>query len=217
MVSVFVCKVCNPYDARKLSPQEQEALRKRVADAVCEQGMPPAEAAQTFNYSRTAIYHIRNQYRAGGEKALAAKKRGRPRETPLKGHQAATLVNLITDNCPDQLKLGFALWTRAAVQERGTTRFNKHRSVWRLGRWLRQWNLTPQKPLKKAYEQAPQAVQQWLNEDYPAIRRKARRERGEIHWGDQMGMRSDHQTAPRTGAKERHRGSRAPANVSPAT
>lgn len=188
-------------DARTLSPKEQQSLRKRVAHAVCEQGMPPAEAARKFNYSRTAVYHIRRKYEAGGEKALEAKKQGRPRETPLKGHQAATVVNMITDKCPDQLKMGFALWTRAAVQQLVAERFGVHRSVWTIGRWLRHWNLTPQKPLRKAYEQDPGAVQRWLDEEYPAIRRKARREQGEIHWGDQMAMRSDHQTGTTYGRR----------------
>jgi hypothetical protein len=92
--------------------------------------------------------------------------------------------------------MGFALWTRSAVQKLVAERSAVHRSVWPIGRWRRQWNLTPQKPLRKACEKEPEAGRQWLNEDYPAIRRKARREQGGIHWGDQMGLRSDHQAGP---------------------
>ena len=44
----------------------------------------------------------------GGTAALKAKKRGRKPGCSLKGHQAATVVQLITDRCPDQLKLPFA-------------------------------------------------------------------------------------------------------------
>src|SRR2546426_12412522 len=33
----------------------------------------------------------------------------------------------------------------------------------------------------------------WLKKEYPAIRAQAKREKAEIHWGDEMGLRSDHQ------------------------
>jgi transposase len=66
---------------------------------------------------------------------------------------------------------------------------------------LQHWGFTPQKPLRRAYEQDPQAVQHWLEHDYPAIRRQARTERAQIHWGDEMGMRSDHQAGRSYGLK----------------
>ena len=53
--------------------------------------------------------------------------------------------------------------------------------------------LTPQKPARQSYEQDPVAVQRWLAEEYPAIRAQARREKAQIHWLDEMGLRSDHQ------------------------
>jgi transposase len=111
----------------------------------------------------------------------------------LVGHQAATVVRLITNRCPDQLQLPFVLWTREAVQHLLATRIGVHVSVWTVGRYLRRWKLTPQKPLRRAYEQNPVAVQCWLDEEYPAIRAMAKREQAEIHWGDEMGLRSDHQ------------------------
>ena len=38
-----------------------------------------------------------------------------------------------------------------------------------MGLYLARWGFTPQKPIKKAYERSPAAVQKWLNEEYPAI------------------------------------------------
>jgi transposase len=110
-------------------------------------------------------------------------------------------VKLISDRCPDQLKLPFALWTRDAVGELLAKRFGVHVSVWTVGRLLRKWGFTPQKPLRRAYERDPVAVQKWLDEEYPAIRRAAKREKAEIHWGDEMGLRSDHQTGTSYGRK----------------
>ncbi len=59
------------------------------------------------------------------------------------------------------------------------------------GEYLKRWGFTPQKPLKRAYEQSPAAVGKWLNEEYPAISKRARQEGAEIHWGDETGLRSD--------------------------
>jgi transposase len=60
-----------------------------------------------------------------------------------------------------------------------------------VGKYLKRWGYTPQKPLKKAYEQSPAAVGTWLKETYPAIAKRAKTEGAEIHWGDETGLRSD--------------------------
>jgi hypothetical protein len=44
------------------------------------------------------------------------------------------------------------------------------------GEYLRRWGFTPQKPTKRAYEQRPEAVKQWLDQRYPAIKRRAKAE-----------------------------------------
>ena len=43
-------------------------------------------------------------------------------------------------------------------------------------------------PIKKAYEQRPEAVQKWLDEEYPAIEQRAKAEGDEIHWGDETAL-----------------------------
>ena len=70
-----------------------------------------------------------------------------------------------------------------------------------MGRYLQQWGFTPQKPVYKAYEQDRREVKEWLEKKYPDIKVQAHREKAEIHWADEVGMRSDHQ-AGRTYAKK---------------
>jgi transposase len=180
-------------DARYLSPEAQEDLRRRIVHAVRHEGMSRAQAVRAFGVGRTSLYNWLKTHEAEGEKGLRSRPRGRPAESRLKGHQAATVVRLITDRCPDQLKMPFALWTREAVQELLVRRYDLHVSVWTVGRYLKKWGFTPQKPLRRAYEQDPESVRRWLKEEYPAIRRQADQESAEIHWGDEMGLRSDHQ------------------------
>ena len=44
-------------------------------------------------------------------------------------------------------------------------------------------------------------VQQWLEKEYPSIRRQAQREKAQIYWGDEMGLRSDHAVGRSYGLK----------------
>jgi transposase len=146
-----------------------------------------------FKVSRTAVHHWTKAVANSGASSLKAKKRGPRSSSRLLPHQAATAVRLMEQKCPDQLGLPFYLWTREAVQQFLAERFELSVSVWTVGRYLKKWGFTPQKPLRRAYEQDPKAVQQWLETEYPQICRDAHRQKGEIHWGDEMGVRSDYQ------------------------
>jgi transposase len=112
----------------------------------------------------------------------------------LKPHQCATIVTMITDRCPDQLKLPFALWTREAVRDLIAQRYGIILALNTVGLYLKRWGFTPQKPLRRAYQRQDSQVQKWLKDTYPAIAKRAHQEKAEIHWGDEAGFRSDHQT-----------------------
>lgn len=133
-------------DTRCLAPAAQEELRFRVVQAL-RAGMKKSAAARTFGVSRTSIDRWLKIVELGNLRSLKSKPRGRPKGTRLAPHQAATTVRLIADRCPDQLKLPFALWTREAVQQLLAERFGVRVSVWTVGRYLRDWGFTPQKPL----------------------------------------------------------------------
>ena len=99
----------------------------------------------------------------------------------LTADQEASIRKLICDKRPEQLKMDFALWTRAAVGELIERECGIELSVRAVGNYLKRWGFTPQKPIKRAYEQRPEAVKQWIDEEYPAIAARAKAEGGEIH------------------------------------
>jgi transposase len=179
-------------DARSLPAKAQEDLRRRVVEAL-QKGLLQTEAARFFGVARGTVSRWMGLVERAGRRALKARRRGRPPVSRLAPHQAATTVRYIVGGCPDQLSLPFALWTREAVQALLSRKFDLEVSVWTVGRYLRAWGLTPQKPVRRAYEQNPAAVRKWLEEEYPAIRELARQEQAHIHWLDEMGLRSDHQ------------------------
>jgi len=188
-------------DGRQLSPQAQENLRRRVVRAILEQGMSQVEAVRVFGVGRTSIHNWLRAVEQSGTTALKAHKRGPKPHSRLEGHQAAMIVRMIDDRCPEQLHLPFALWTREAVQQLIAQRCGIDLSVWTVGRYLAKWGFTPQKPLRRAYEQDAAAVKQWMEREYPSIRRQAKAAKAHIHWGDEMGMRSDHQVGTSYGRK----------------
>lgn len=187
-------------DARSLTPAAQEALRIRVVKAVRE-GLSQVEAASTFEVARGTVNRWCRGYEKKGRTALKSRQRGRPAGSRLEPLQAARTVRWILGRCPDQLRLPFALWTREAVQHLLRREFGIEVSVWTVGRYLRNWRLTPQKPLRRAFEQDPVAVRRWMEREYPAIARAAKRFGAEIYWGDEMGLRSDHQTGTSYGRR----------------
>jgi transposase len=190
-----------PKDARSLSQDAQEALRLRVVEAI-KGGMKQVDAVKAFGVSRAAVAGWMARHRAGGMRALAAGKKGRPPQpSRLKGWQAAQVVRAITDKTPDQLKLPFVLWTRAAVAQLIEERFGVSVSLMTVGRWLKRWGLTPQKPKRRAWEQDSAEVRQWLEVEYPRVAAEAKAEGAEIHWGDEMGLRSDHQAGTTYGRR----------------
>ena len=180
-------------DARKLSPETQEEIRRKAVAAV-ENGMTRVAAAEVFGVTRHSVDRWVQAFREKGAKALARQKRGpRSESRSLNNEQGAEVVKLITDREPEQLKLPFALWTRDAVRTLIRRKFGVRVSLSTVGRYLARWGFSPQKPVRRAYEQNPEAVERWLNEEYPGIRKRSKTERALIYWGDEMGMRSDHQ------------------------
>jgi transposase len=178
-------------DARTLPSIAQEDLRRKVLRALLE-GKKQVEAAQIFGVTRQAVGKWVKKYREGGARALRARKRGRSSRSSLLPWQAAQIAKAVVHRYPEQLKLPFYLWTREAVAELIERKFQIRLSRWTVGRYLAQWGFTPQKPMRRAFEQDPDQVRRWLEEKYPEIRKLARLKKAEIYWGDEMGLRSDH-------------------------
>ena len=171
----------------------QEAKRLLVVGYLRKKKGPHREAAELFGLSKSAVDKIWTRYNREGPRGLRSKKRGAKGGNKINGKQAAQIRQLIKDKMPDQLKLPYGLWTREAVQQLILSRYGIELSRWQVGRYLKNWGYTPQKPITKAFEQKPEKVKQWLEKEYPAIKRRAQREKGVIYFGDETGMRSDHQ------------------------
>jgi transposase len=129
-------------------------------------------------------------FEAGGWANVRPTPRGRIKGDGrvLSSAQEDAIQRMIIDKRPEQLKMDFSLWSRAAVGQLIEQEFGIKLQVRSIGKYLARWGFTPQKPIKRAYEQSPAAVQAWLEGEYPAIEQRARAEGGEIHWGDETAL-----------------------------
>jgi transposase len=179
-------------DMRKLSRDARHERRVQVI-RLRKAGQTYDQIAVQTGLSRTGVFDICKPHEAAGAKALHDAPSGRQSGDGrlLNAAQEAMVRRLIIDKTPDQLKMPYALWTRAAVAQLIEARLGIRLQVRTMGLYLARWGFTPQKPMKKAYEQSPAAVKKWLDEDYPGIAARAKAEGAEIHWGDESGLRSD--------------------------
>ena len=176
-------------DARKLSPAAQQERRNQVVRAY-KRGVNRRQISRDLGLSYSAVRMIVNRYKQDGMKGIAVGRRGRPAGScrTLSPEREEQIQRLICDKRPEQLKLDFALWTRAAVMLLIARECGIRIPVRSVGEYLKRWGFTPQKPIRRAYEQSPVAVQKWLDESYPEIKERAQEEDAEIHWGDETAV-----------------------------
>jgi transposase len=186
-------------DARSLPSDAQVELRRTAVRLVGE-GRSKTEVAGLLGVARETVSRWVTTHRQRGDRALDAQRRGRrPGHTKLTEAQQLEIAKLVAGKNPDQLKLPGFLWTRALVAELILRELGVEVGEETVGRYLNAWGFSPQKPMRRAYEQSDEAVRRWLEQTYPQIEKAARRQRAEILWVDESGLRSDH-TAGRSGA-----------------
>src|SRR5688500_6719695 len=128
------------HDARRLPAAAQEEKR-RVAIRLRQEGRTYAEIGATLGVHWATVLGWWQRFEAGGLAALAAQRRGRRPGTHrrLTPTQERTLQRLIADKTPDQLRMPFALWTRAAIGELIRQRYGLRLPVRTIGHYLQRW------------------------------------------------------------------------------
>jgi len=179
---------------KRKNKSAQEETRFRVVEYLKKQLGSQREAAVVFNITTVAVCNIWKKYRLQGKTGIKSRQRGTKGGGKLKPEMIREIKLIIKDKLPDQLKMKFGLWTREAVQNLIEQQYEIALSKSQIGRLLKSWGYTPQKPIAKAFEQKPGKVKAWLKKEYPSIVERSKQENATIYFGDETGMRSDHQT-----------------------
>ncbi|WP_406134452.1 IS630 family transposase [Streptomyces zaomyceticus] len=182
-------------DARAWSPDAQEAVRLLAVSALVE-GRDRVEVATLFKVSVKAVDNWWAKWRAGGRDALLSRPRGRRvgEHQVLSEAEQAAVRQAVLDHIPSDLGLSGQLWTRGLIGELIFKLYRVRFTEPGVGKYLKRWGLTFQRPDKRAVEQDPEAVRVWCEETWPAIRARAKAEGAEVLFGDQVGIRSDQVT-----------------------
>jgi transposase len=181
-------------DFRSVDSATRNEIRKRAIRLITS-GTQKKKVAEIFGVNQNTITNWVKKHNASGTKGLKDKVRGVKSEDKklLGAAQEKQIQLMITDTMPDQLKLSYGLWTRKAVKELVLRELGIELAINTMGDYLRKWGFSPQKPKKRAYEQCSKKVQKWLDEEYPTIKQKAKKEGAVIHWGDETGARNVNQ------------------------
>jgi len=182
-------------DFRGIGRPAQEELRRRALLLIEHEGLTQAQAALAVGVHRQTVNVWCRRYRERGEDGVLDGRRVSPRrgEGRLTAEEAGQVRGWITDGTPDRLDLPFALWTSRAIRELIERRLAKRLGLPTVQLYLWRWGMTPQKPLTRAKERSPAAIEAWLGRDYPAIAKRAKAERAVIYWGDETGISNQDQ------------------------
>jgi len=186
MISVFMKR-----DGRSFDHQTLEAIRLMAVERVRE-GEAATDVIASYGFNRTTIYKwIQAALRPGvGMRALRSRPAtGRPRS--LTSTQERQVFRWINGRDPRQYGLDFGLWTRRVVVELIAKKFGVRLGVTAVGELLAKLGLTPQKPLQRAYQRDPEAIERWQRETYPAIARQAKAQGADTLFWDESGFRAD--------------------------
>jgi transposase len=176
-------------DGRRLAHNTLEEMRV-LAVGRMKEGEHPAQVAASLGLHRSWAYKCRALARGRGLRALRSTRgSGRPR-TPSAA-QERQVFRWVNGRSPAQYGFDFGLWTRQIVQELLWSRFGVRLSRASIGALLARLGLTAQKPLQRAYQRDPVAVERWKNETFPAIAAQARAQGAEVLFWDESGFRAD--------------------------
>ena len=173
-------------------------MRERAV-RMLQRGATHAAVAETMGVNVRTIAKWSARFQISGWQGLGERRRGRRagEQMALSEAQQAELIVVLKGKNPDQLQLPGVLWDRAAVRALIKKLFGIELTRQTVGVYLRKWGFSGKKPERRWAEQDPARVKTWLEEEYPKIKARARKEGALLLFGDEMGVRAG-QTAGKT-------------------
>src|SRR6266542_2517039 len=177
-------------DGRTLNHKALEHMRMLAVRRVVEDHEAPSEVMTSLGLCRTTIYRWLRTYQDKGMEALAEKIAQGP-EPKLTDKQRQQVKRWILGKDPRQYGFDFGLWTRRIVHTLILEKMGVELCLTSVGKLLASLEITPQKPLRRAYERDPVAVERWRMEGYPKLRKRSKKLGAMIFFLDEAGFQSD--------------------------
>src|SRR2546425_4179835 len=177
-------------DGRTLDHKTLSHIRTQAVRRVIEDQERPSDVMKSFGLCRTTIYPWLREYKDKAWQALAESISQGP-EPKLSDQQKQRVKRWILGKDPRQYGFDFGLWSRRIVQQLIEEKMGVSLCLTSVGKLLASLDITPQKPLRRAYERDPKAVQLWLDEVYPNLKKRAKKLGAKIFFLDEAGFQSD--------------------------
>lgn len=175
-----------------MTMQEQEMKRKQTIK-LYKKGYDRKQIKDITELSKSSIDHIIADYKKRGEAVVKMAKRGRKNgeKRKLTPEQEISIQKAIVDKDPNQYKLKCCVWDRNTVSALIKQMFGIDMPVSTMGYYFERWGFTAQRPNLTSYKQNPKHVAEWLENEYPAIKKQAEEEDAEILWGDETAVQNE--------------------------
>ena len=178
-------------DGRTHDRKTKETIRMMAVERLLE-GEAATAVMESYGLCRTTAYKWLAKVRGRGHgKHCLVARQGTGRTPKLTRAQKSQVFRWVNGKNPMQYGFDFALWTRAVVRELILKKFKIRLSVTSVGSLLAELNLTPQKPLQRAYQRDPEAIERWQRDLFPALARQAKAQGADIYFWDESGFRAD--------------------------
>lgn len=177
-------------DGRTLDHQSLERMRFRAVERV-EAGERIVDVARALGFEHAVVSRWVSRARREGIDSLAAQPiPGRPPKLDDEQVEIVRLALLLIR--PPLWGFTSELWTRAMVREVIERMYGITLSVHSVGRIMRErMGLSPQRPVRRAYEAEAERVERWVDEEYPKIAERAKEKGATIYFADEASVRSD--------------------------
>src|SRR5215469_5599849 len=169
---------------RSTSGERMNAIR------LLQQGYTRAQVANILDVAESSVYEWQSKFRTGGLAALSTKIAS-GRKMLLTDKQLLQLYKWLRGN-PRQMQFDFGLWTRKIVRELIRREFGIDYTPQNVGKILKMLGFSPQRPVWRALERDPEKRRKWMEETFPAIKKRADEEGAKIYFADEAYSRTDH-------------------------
>lgn len=188
-------------DARSLDHGTLEEMR-RLAIRSALSGESLRSVAERLEVHYQTVWKWFSRYQRHGEAALASTKASGP-DPKLSDAQVQMLRRIIVGKNPRQLNFGPALWTLPIIGQLIEARFGVVLHSTTVGRMLHRLGLTPQKPIRRAFQRDERACLEWMTSTFPSIVREMRRKQAVLLFLDEAGVHEDHPVGTTWGERGR--------------
>jgi len=173
---------------KKATVEELKAVWKHICK-MHDEGIKGVQICKITGADKNTVSDILKVYKETG-KIPAPKERGRKKgeKKLLTPEQEKEIKKLITDKNPNQLKFDCFLWDLNSVQQLIQQRYEIKISNQATWEYLDSWGMSSQRPLKRAYKQNIEKVEEFKSITFPAIKKRAAEENAEIYFADETGI-----------------------------